>query len=159
MRLGHGFLDKLSADLAKLLGQAIWSFAKIEWLTYEYIEILGGDGLLSLVGDQGFDRRVRILRKLIDRAGGPEDRRRAAIEALHKATKLAAERNTIVHNPWQVYLDFEVGELVTRIHKWGKMDRRLSDQEVQSFISKAEATFQALEAALLGLMQAREGAG
>jgi hypothetical protein len=59
------YLETLSDALALKLGHAIWSFARIEWLTYEYIEVLANDDLLSLVGDQNFGQRIGILKKLV----------------------------------------------------------------------------------------------
>jgi len=42
------YLEELSDDLALKLGRAVWNFAKIEWLTYEYISHLCNDDILSL---------------------------------------------------------------------------------------------------------------
>lgn len=68
----HGFLNYLGNDLAKTLGEAVWAFARIEWLTYEYIEALAGGDLLILVGDQNMNRRLRVLQKLVERQPGTE---------------------------------------------------------------------------------------
>jgi hypothetical protein len=60
-------LEALRDALALKLGNAIWSFSRIEWMTYEYIKLMADDRLLELVGDQSFASRIGILKKLVAR--------------------------------------------------------------------------------------------
>ena len=56
---GH-YLETLYKELALALGDAVWAFAGIEWLTYECLRRLSKDRLDELVGDLTF-RLVWLL--------------------------------------------------------------------------------------------------
>ncbi|MBI3343501.1 MAG: hypothetical protein HY028_01265 [Gammaproteobacteria bacterium] len=145
------FLEQLGEDLARKLGEAIWAFAKIEWLTYEYIKRLSSEDILYLVGDQNFKPRLKILAKLVEKFGTEASPIEKAKVLISRAEKLSDQRNAIVHNPWQIYVDFEKSDFVTEIYKYTNRQRRFSIEDIESFSREAETVAQNLKAELEAL--------
>jgi len=145
------YLEELSDDLALKLGRAVWNFAKIEWLTYEYISHLCNDDILSLVGDQNFDPRLNILKKLITKSNATEKQKETAMSLIKEASTLASDRNTIIHNPWQVYVDMDKMDFVSRIFKYTNQEHDFNVDDVVVFSKKAEKIEKELKAALQAL--------
>jgi len=50
----ENYLETLSDELSLALRRAIWTFSKIEALTYEFIKVLSKDNLNDLLGRQTF---------------------------------------------------------------------------------------------------------
>jgi hypothetical protein len=158
----NDFLKSLGDKLALKLGHAIWAFARIEWLTYRYVKSLSKGNLNSLVDDflsltegQGFSARTKILKKLVRRSGADSALVDNAIQLLNKAMKLAENRNIIVHNPWQIWIDLNKEEFVSEIvHPIDPAMERLSEVDIDRFASDAGAMEHQLEAALRALTHA-----
>ncbi|MGZ8262445.1 MAG: hypothetical protein ACXWTU_05715, partial [Methylotenera sp.] len=55
----QNYLEELSDELSIALGKAIWTFAKIEAVTYDYIKKLSKDDLNSLLGNQPISSRIK----------------------------------------------------------------------------------------------------
>lgn len=147
---GSNYLDDLSDELALALGQAVWAFARIEWLTYEYMKTLSTDSLDELMGDQFFKSRVRLIRQLVDRVGS-KNAKVTAIAAIDHAERLADRRNILVHNPWQIWVDLERRNFMTEIQKYNKRERKLDLSAVKQFTKEAMQAAQDLQSALSAL--------
>jgi hypothetical protein len=145
------YLEVLYRDLALALGDAVWAFAKIEWLTYESLGRLSNDGLDELVGDVSFRNRTAILQRLIMRREASEASKDRAFAALKVVDKLAEERNVIVHNPWKVWVDLDQKEFMTEIQKYSNPGKKLSLSELRSFIDRATVAEIELREALRAL--------
>ncbi len=96
------YLETLHKELALTLGNAVWAFARIEWLTYSCLRSLSRDRLDELVGDLSFRNRTVILRRLVGVKNSSQDKKERAYIAIKTAEDLSDRRNIIVHNPWQI---------------------------------------------------------
>lgn len=141
-------LDDLYASLSSELGNAVWSFARIEWLVYTYIGKLSVDRIDELIGDVGFHARVEILKRLIQRKETSEDKKSAALKTLSDAQKLAGIRNIIAHNPWRVSIDFQSKEFVTELRKYTNPDKKIDREQLNRFSKEANEVQQRLKEAL-----------
>ena len=155
------YLDTLSDDLSRKLGRAVWSFARIEWLTYRYVKALSEDDLpallndfLSLTDSNGFTARTKILKILIRRSGADSQTIEAAVKLVNKAATLAERRNIIVHNPWQIGIDLDKKEFVSEIWQHTKPEPRLSEDDIVAFAADAQKVETDLEASLSALTNA-----
>ena len=146
------YLSGLNDELALALGHAVWAFAQIEWVTYEYMKELSNDSLDELMGDQLFKARVRLIRHLIDRVEDKASEKRVAISAIDQAEKLADRRNTIVHNPWQIWIDLDRRGFMTEIQKYNKREKKLDLKAVSLFAEEALQTSKDLQSALRALI-------
>ena len=147
----RNYVETLSDALALKLGHAIWNFARIELMAYEYIKILASDDILSLVGDQSFASRIGILKKLAVKSEVEAQLVETATKLLDKAMQLAGRRNTIAHNPWQIYIDFEKHDFVSEIWKHTNPTSRLSESDISQFSRDAAETADQLRSALNAL--------
>lgn len=151
------FLQELNDALASKLGRAVWAFAEIEWLTYVYLRELCNEDLLKLVGDQNFSSRVKILKKLVGRTRAPVDETDRAKSLLAEAEQLVQSRNTLIHNPWQVYIDLDQMDFVTRIFKYTNQNTSLNEDDVEKFAERAEGLAKSLKEALSELTNSSTG--
>lgn len=138
------FFDELSEELTLKLGQAVWAFTKIESLTYEYIHNIGGEIVFKLMKSQNFGSRVQVLKVLVaQRTDDPDE----IVSLLDDAIKLAAQRNTIVHNPWSTYISFD-GELVSEIQKYTNPNDKFTPEQLVDFSIRAQTLEEKLRNAL-----------
>ena len=131
------YLEELYKELALALGDAVWAFARIEWLTYEYIGRLSADRVDELVGDLNFRPRTSILKKIVDRSDTSIDKKERALAAINEAEKLADKRNIIVHNPWRIWIDIDAKEFMTEIQKYSNRNKKIDLKELQQFVASA----------------------
>jgi hypothetical protein len=150
---GSDYLDSLGDELALALGRAVWAFARIEWLTYEYMRALSDDSLDELMGDQLFRARIRLTRQLVERLEGKASEKAAAVAAIEQAERLADRRNTLVHNPWQIWIDLERKDFLTEIQKYNRREKKLDLSAVKAFTDEATQTASALQVALGALIR------
>ena len=142
------YLEQLNQELTENLGEAIWSFAKIERLTYEYLRVLGGQEALVLAGHQNFGPRLNALKRLIEVKELKADTSAKILELLTKAETLAKKRNAIAHNPWQIYIDFEKRDFVAEIIKYMNQEERIDRAGLEAFIKDAGEVGKNLESLL-----------
>jgi len=131
------FLETLYKELALALGDAVWAFARIEWVTYTCLRRLSKDHLDELVGGLNFRDRTTILRRLVDaRKLTPQqkDRAHAAIKA---AEDLSEKRNIIVHNPWQIWVDLDSEQLMMQIEKYSRREKTVDLEKLREFTKLA----------------------
>jgi len=142
------YLETLYRDLALALGDAVWAFAKIEWVTYEYIGRLSVDRVDELVGDMNFRSRTAILQRLIERRDASLEKKERAVSAIRKSETLAEKRNVIVHNPWKIWVNLDEREFMTEIQKYSNRGKRVNLDELRGFTDSASATETELREAL-----------
>ena len=145
------FLETLYKDLALALGDAVWAFARIEWLVSEYLAHLSSDRIDELVGDMNFRPRANVLRRLIERRGSATAKLERALLALQAAGNLADRRNNIVHNPWRIWVDLDAKEFMTEIHKYSDRSKRIDLKALRQFVADADAIEKELREALSAL--------
>lgn len=148
------YLDILGDQLSLALGKAVWSFARIEWLTYEYMKELSSDDLDMLMGDQFFKARTKLIKKLVLRIEGSQAEKDQAISCIARAETLADQRNTIVHNPWQIWIDFNRRDFMTEIQKYTDREKKFDLTKVQDFTENAQKLASDLKDALSALTSA-----
>jgi len=144
-------LEDLYRDLSLALGDAVWAFARIEWITYNHINSYYSDSVDNLIVEIGFANRAEILKKIIKDKKPISDNRDKAIDAINKAIKLAKERNLIVHNPWKIWIDLDAKEFMTEIEKFAAPGKSINLDGVRAFVNKAEAVELELKEALNAL--------
>lgn len=130
-------METLYRDLALELGDAVWAFAKVEWLTYEYLGYLSEEGLDELLGDIGFRGRTAILRRLVARRAKSQEEKDRAIRAILEVEKLSDERNVIVHNPWKIWVDLDKKEFMTEIQKYSNREKKVNLGDLRAFTDRA----------------------
>ena len=130
-------MDSLNRDLALALGDAVWAFARIEWLTYELLDWLSADHIDELVGDLSFRNRTAILTRMVDRREGDAQTKQRARTAIDKAEKLSEKRNIIVHNPWRIWIDLDAKEFMTEIQKYSNKGKKIDLTELRLFAETA----------------------
>ena len=145
------YLETLYQDLALALGDAVWAFAKIEWVTYEFLGHLSADQLDELVGDVSFRSRTAILRRLVERRDASDAAKERVILAIAETEKLANERNVIVHNPWKVWVDLDQKEFMTEIQKYSNPSKKVDLNDLRAFIDRATVAEINLRNALIAL--------
>lgn len=145
------YLETLYKDLALALGDAVWAFARIEWLVYEYLGRLSTDRVDELVGDMNFRPRANILKRLIERRGPAKAQLDRALTALAAAEALADRRNIIVHNPWRIWVDLDAKEFMTEIQKYSNRSRKVNLDDLRRFAADAAAAERELKEALSAL--------
>lgn len=147
------FLDTLHRDLALALGQAIWAFARLEWLTCKWIGHLTRNGVDELVVDLGFEVRAKMLKRWLRQH--TDQTKQAEVEAiatlLNQGSKLAERRNVIVHNPWSVWIDFDANDFKMAIEKYGDKENKVNLDELREFTKACGDLEQQLRTALHGL--------
>lgn len=131
------YLETLHRELALALGDAIWAFARIEWLTYEYIGRLSTDRVDELVCDLNFRPRTSILRRIVERKNTNPDKKDRALKAIKEAEALAEKRNIIVHNPWRIWVDIDAKEFMTEIQKYSNQNKKLDLKDLLEFVKSA----------------------
>lgn len=131
-------LEVLYKDLALALGDAVWAFARIEWLIYEYLGQLSVDRLDQLVGDLAFRSRTSILTRIIERRDTSAEARNRALTAIKEAEKQAVKRNIIVHNPWRIWIDLDAKKFMTEIQNYSKPEKKVDLNELRQFVKATE---------------------
>lgn len=126
-------LETLYRDLALELGNAVWAFARIEWLTYEKLGRLSPGRVDELVGDVNFRPRVAILRRMVERKTSASDKKARALAAIKAAETLSEERNIIVHNPWQIWINLDAEKFMTEIQKYTKPEKAVDLDKLKVF--------------------------
>jgi hypothetical protein len=120
----------------------------IEGLTYRYMKALSSEPLDTLMGDQLFKARIKLIKHLVERVEGKEEDKNDALRYIQKAEKLAETRNVIAHNPWQIWIDFERDDFRTEIQKYTKKEKSFDLTAVRKFTEDARETASDLEHAL-----------
>jgi hypothetical protein len=133
----ESYLESLNRDLASALGDAVWAFARIEWLTYECLGWLSVDQIDELVGDLSFRSRTAILARIVDRRDVDDQTKKRARTAIERAEKLSDKRNIIVHNPWRIWIDLDAKEFMTEIQKYSNKSKRIDLTELRQFTETA----------------------
>lgn len=131
------YLEVLYKELALALGDAVWAFARIEWLIYEYIGLLSTDRVDELVGDLNFRPRTSILKRIVERLDTIPEKKERTLTAIKEAEKLADKRNIIVHNPWRIWIDLDAKKFMTEIQKYSNQDKKLDLNELRQFVESA----------------------
>lgn len=142
------FLDSLHRDLALALGDAVWAFARIEWLTYHSLRVLSPGRVDELVGDLSYVPRVAILRRMVERKDTSSEKKARALAALNAAEKLSEQRNIIVHNPWQIWIDLDAERFMTEIQKYTKPGKTVDLAKLKAFTESCGRTEVELRVAL-----------
>lgn len=125
----------------------MWSFSRIEWLSYKFIGQLSTESIDELLGGVSFRARMSILKQLLGRIEGNEEQIEEAVSAINEAVKLSERRNIFVHNPWRVYVDFDNKDFVGEFQKYTDEKKKVSRKELETFISESKASQSRLEAA------------
>lgn len=133
----HHFLETLYKELALALGDAVWAFARIEWLTYTCLRRLSKDHLDELVGDLSFRNRTTILRRLVDAGKSTPQKKDRAHAAIKAAEDLSERRNIIVHNPWQIWVDLDSEQFMMQIEKYARRDKTVDLEKLHEFTKLA----------------------
>ncbi len=131
------YLETLYKELALALGDAVWAFARIEWLTYSCLRSLSRDRLDELVGDLNFRSRTAILRRLVDAKNSLKDKKERAYTDIKAAEELSDRRNIIVHNPWQIWVDLDSEQLMTQIEKYSRRENTVNLDRLREFTKQA----------------------
>lgn len=147
----QNYLEELSDELSMALGKAIWTFAKIEALTFEYIKKLSRDDLNSLLDNPSISSQIKLIIKLIDRIKGFDIEKAQALVVIKEIEALLKDRNTIAHNPWLIWIDFELNDFVTEIHNPSKATHKPNLNSVNAFTVKAGNLVLKLRSALIPL--------
>jgi hypothetical protein len=145
------YLETLYKDLALALGDAVWAFARVEYLVYEYLGHLSSDRVDELVGDMNFRARANILKKLIERRSTGKGKLDRALSALQKAESLGDRRNIIVHNPWRIWVDLDAKKFMTEIQKYSNRNKKINLNDLRQFAEDAGAVEEELREALNAL--------
>jgi len=145
------YLEVLGDELSLAVGQAIWAFARIEWLTYEYLKRLSRDELDVLMADQLFRVRAKVMRRLVERLEKANDKKDQALGWISQAEQLSDQRNTIVHNPWQIWIDFDRRDFMTEIQRYAKQHKKLDLAQVRAFTERAQQVASGLKESLAAL--------
>jgi hypothetical protein len=145
------YLEILGDELALAVGQAICAFTRIEWLIYEYLKQLSLDDLDLLMADQLFRTRTIVLRRLVERLGKAKDKKDQALAWITSAEQLSEKRNTIVHNPWQIWIDSKRRDFMTEIQRYAKRDKKLDLAQVRDFTERAQEIASGLKESLAAL--------
>ena len=151
------YLEKLSEELSLALGEAVWAFGKIETLTYKYIKKLSKDDLIDLFGHQSIGKRIDLIKKLINRINGLDKEKAEAISSLNKVTQFISDRNTLAHNPWLIWIDFELNDFVTEIQNVSNPSQKLNLEGVKKFTVDVQELTQELRANLNTIVKASRG--
>ncbi|MES2499761.1 MAG: hypothetical protein V4570_04440 [Pseudomonadota bacterium] len=159
----ENYLETLNDELSLALGQAIWTFAKAEAITYEYINALSKDNLNELLGRQTFNARVDLVLKLILRIENLDNEKTKAQAAINKLKSLINRRNMIAHNPWLIWVDLEQEVFMTEIHDASKpMDKQNTDktlnlEKIKQFTQETQEIVLELKQALTPLAEVVRG--
>lgn len=127
------FLETLHTELALVLGNAIWAFARIEWQTYERLRLHSRDGLHEIMGELGFRQRISIMKRLVERLHPEPVTLKRITDAIGVVEKLSEKRNLIVHNPWRLWIDMESEKIMTHIEKYAQPGKAMSLVELRKF--------------------------
>ena len=146
-----GFLQQLHRELALALGDAVWAFARIEWVVHDYLRRLSNDPLDELLADFNFRPRANVLRRLIQKREASQDLKKRALFAIEQAEGLADRRNIIVHNPWRIWIDLDAREFMHEIRKYSNPQKKVDLEQLRAFASECELAEQALEESLSAL--------
>ena len=131
------YLETLYKELALALGDAVWAFARIEWLNYECLRRLSRDRLDELVGDLNFRSLTAILRRVVDARNSSPQKKDRALKAIKAAEDLSEKRNIIVHNPWRIWVDLDSEEFMMQIEKYSRRDKAVDLDELRGFTNLA----------------------
>lgn len=145
------YLEVLYRDLALALGNAVWAFARIEWLVYEFLGRLSKYHVDELVGEVAFRPRCSILRRLVERRASTPESKDRALRAIQETEKLAERRNIIVHNPWSIWIDLNAREFMTEIQKYSNRSSKVDLNELKRFTQSAAKVERELKESLNGL--------
>ena len=143
--------EEMHNELSLALGRAVWAFSMIERLTYEYMAALSTEPLDVLMGDQPFKSRIKLIKQLIKRIEGATEEKERALRYIQKAESLADTRNTIAHNPWRIWVDFEQKNFRTEIQKYTRQEKSFDLSAVRQFTEDAQEAASGMEGALCAL--------
>lgn len=151
------YVDELGDGLSLALGRAVWAFSGIEKLMFEYMKQLSKDDLHDLIGHQTIYKRIEIIKKLINRIKGFDIEKAEATLSLDKIAKFITNRNTLAHNPWLTWIDFERREFVTEIQNVSNPTQKLNLKDVEKFTVDVGELTQELKDKLNVLVKAFRG--
>ena len=152
------YLDELTDELSLKLGQAVWAFARIEKLLFDYTKQLSKeDDLNDLLGYQPIKKRIEIIKKLINSTKNLNSEKQEALACLDKVFKLSKEGNQIAHNPWSIWVDLEDRALKTEIQDAQNKSQPINKQKITKFTKDAQELAPQLKNSLIPLAKAVRG--
>ena len=151
-------LEELNNELSLALGKAVWAFAMIEKLMFEYMKQLSRDDLPDLIGYQSISKRIEIIKKLINRIEGLDSEKQQALNRIAQIQELSNSRNQIAHWPWLIWIDLEERVFKTEIQDLQNKNKAPIDKKkIKEFTEKAGELASDLEIALIPLAKAVRG--
>ena len=152
------YLDVLTDELSLKLGQAVWAFARIEKLLFDYTKQLSKeDDLNDLLGYQPIKKRIEIIKKLINAIENLNSEKQEALACLDRVFKLSKDRNQIAHNPWSIWVDLEERVFKTEIHDPQNKSQPINKQKITKFTKDAEELAFQLKNSLIPLTKTVRG--
>lgn len=145
------YLATLYRELALALGNAIWAFARIEWVITKGLSRLSECHVLGeLVSEVDFGKRADMLKALVNQSDKDNVRKKEAKDAIEQAKQLSGKRNIIAHNPWQIWIDMDVdaNDFMTEIQKYANKNSRVTLETLTEFIAECDVTEERLTVAL-----------
>jgi hypothetical protein len=129
----HGFGQELAFDL----GEAVWMFAKLESVTFEYLRVLSEDRLDLAMKNVMLDGRLLMVTELVKRSSfNAAPMKDIALAALSDLRALIPQRNMIVHNPWDVWFDAEEVGFRADIDRLPERKKTIARDEIQRFSAR-----------------------
>jgi hypothetical protein len=142
-------LHDFGKTLAFELGEAVWMFAKLESITFEYLRVLSDDGLDLKMSNVPTDSRLLMIAELAKRSDfGNDAMKQLSLSALSRMKALAPQRNTIVHNPWDVWFDAEAMGFEADIDRLPERKKTIAREELQRFTKQCVDVYEELANAL-----------
>lgn len=136
-------------ELASELGEAVWAFARIEKISFEYLRQLSTDTLDVLMQGVLLSGRLTVIKHLVDRADfGDPEMQKLAMKSIEKIEKLQGTRNLIVHNPWNIWVDFDAKGFVAEIERVPEAKKTLARDQLEEFTRRCYDVVGDLEEAL-----------
>src|ERR1700753_1506373 len=90
------------------IGGVFLNFGGIEFASFRWIEALSTDAIMrDLAIDMRLSQRIGLIKRLVDRASWPAEKKKKAIELWDEVAKRSEIRNTIAHNPFSFGRDRE----------------------------------------------------
>lgn len=83
------------------IGGVFLNFGSIEFASFRWIEALSTDLLMRDIAiDMKLSQRIGLIKRLVERAAWPTEKKKKAIELWDEVAKRSEIRNTIAHNPF-----------------------------------------------------------
>jgi hypothetical protein len=129
-------LSALSPDLAKALGEAVYSFSLLERQSFVYLRAMSTDPLIKILAGQSFAARVKAVSLLITdnlEHWRQDGHARRMLSLWDEALSLAKRRNLLAHTPWSIW-EGPVNNDVRLVRESLKSTPQMTLDDVQAFI-------------------------